>query len=457
MSRKLFRLDGTSYSRRLRAGLVCALLSLVLAACDDDDDIGPATPEVIITPSATEGDAPLNVTFNVSGAGTSVTSAVWDFGDGGSAQSVGKASVSHTFEQPGANVVTVTVTTSRPTIAVYEIAMIINVLGDDTPPGGGGGPVRDVNLVVASFAIDDQLTPGGYETVSAIVQNIGLDELQGSGLINVGYYLSTDDTITVDDILIGDTSIAIGDFFQAEDIAFGIESLAAGENYQFDHPLAVTSNVPAGVYYAGAIVDYLDYYEWYTFPRSTDTEEFEFPVHVTVAETDETDNARVLMAHQVTVAGPGCADDAFEPDNSSGSANVIAPGDVQARNFCSDNADWLQFDAVQGSVYKITAQVTGAEADTQLMLYDRDASSLLLYNDNILNGPFITPCGFVYTADLECGWPPNPSSEIVWEALASGTYFIRLRLANCDEDKDPHCALSPDGAGLDTEYSISLQ
>ena len=351
-------------------------------------------------------------------------------------------------------------------VACSDEADYVPPTGNISPPGADGDPAAgdngdvdlmpDVNLVVASFAIDSLLTPGSFETVSAIVQNIGSDPLQGSGSINVGYYLSTDNVITVDDILIGDTSIAIGDFFQAGDISFGVESLAPGENYQFDHPLALTSNIPAGVYYAGAIVDYIDYYHWYTFARATDTVEFEFPVDVVVPETDETDNTRVLTANQVTVTGLTCDDDAFEPDNSTGAATVIAPGETQVRNFCHDNADWLQFDAVQGNIYKITTQITGLEADTQLMLYDRDGSSILLFNDNIYNGPFVTECGQLYTVDLECGWPPNPPSEIVWEALASGTYFVRVRLTNCDEDKDQYCASSPDGAGLDTEYSISL-
>ena len=431
----------------------------MLAACDDSATT-PAEPGVFVTPSSTEGAAPLDVTFDV-GSTATVNWVSWDFDDGTLTQSIGESSILHTFTEPGEYIVAVNVHTSNihtATIATSTVNITVNVLVDEdpSPPGGGGGSTQDMNLVIASFAIDTELTPGTYETVSAIVQNIGPDPIQGSGMINVGYYLSTDDVITVDDILLGDTSIAIGDFFQAEEIPFGVESLAAGENYQFDHPLALTNNVPAGTYYAGAIVDYIDYYDWYTFTRSTDTLEFQYPIHVVVPETDETDNARVL-AQQVTVTGLACIDDTFEPDNSSVDATVIVPGETQTRNFCHENVDWLQFDAVEGNIYKIATEVIGAEADTQLMLYDRDASSILLYNDNVLNTPYITPCGLIYTSDFECGWPPNPRSEIVWEALASGTYFIRVRLANCDEDKDLNCSGSPDGAGLDTEYTISLQ
>lgn len=61
-----------------------------------------------------------------------------------------------------------------------------------------------------------------------------------------------------------------------------------------------------------------------------------------------------------------------------------------------------------------------------------------------------------------------PRSEIVWESQATGTYFVKVRVTSCDEDKDAFCESlrpsnlvngvgSPDGAGLDTEYTITLQ
>jgi hypothetical protein len=355
--------------------------------------------------------------------------------------------------------------------------------GIEPPPAGGPGdepPVAeapDVNLVVSSFAIDTEVTPGDWETVSAIIQNIGTDPLEGSGHIDIAYFLSMDDVITVDDIYIGDTSIAIGDSFTQSDVPFGFESLSPGENYQYDHQLAVKGNVAPGTYFAGVIVDYIDYYDWYTFPRATDSKEFAFPVHVTVAETNETDNVRLLTAHQVTVNALVCAEDAFEPDNSSASATPIFVGQTQSRNFCRDNSDWLQFDAVQGNVYKISTEVLGTESDTQLILYDSDGSSMLLFHDNIGSddddstsqpGPGCDLAQANDTVDLACNWPLIPRSEIVWETQATGTYFIKVRTTTCDEDKDSFCETldpshgpegigSPDGVGLDTEYSITLQ
>lgn len=412
---------------------VMVQIFILLGGCNvDGGDGGPAN--LTVQPSVTEGFAALDVTFNVIESNIVLVGADWDFGDGTTFKPDSASdSVSHTFSEPGQYTVSASFRESSslsPT--VFEIPITV---------------LPDVNLVVASFAIDADVTPGGLETVSAIIQNVGTSSLVGSGRIQVGYYLSTDSTITVDDIYIGDTSIELGDSFSRSDVEFGFELLAPGENYQYDHQLAVKGNIPDGSYYAGAIVDYIDYYDWYTFPRATDTEEYQFRTFVVVDESDEADNARVLPAYQVDVSNTVCVDDAYEDDDDSASANLITVGETQLHNFCFDNADWLQFDAVQGSVYKISTSALAAETDTQLVLYDRDAESILLFHDNLGNAD---------TVDLLSGFPPDPSSEIVWEAQVSGRYFVKVRTTACDEDINPYCSASPDGVGLDTGYSITL-
>ena len=415
-------------------------LSVFLVSCGGGDPLS----EVTVTASVDEGFNPLTVTFDVRGPSIIISGGTWNFGDGEEAETFGASSITHTFVNSGKVTVQVTVIVRDPSSGDFKFEIPINVL-------------PNVNLIVSSFAIDTEVTPGGLETVSAIIQNIGTDTFSAEGItvvphIDVGYYLSTDDVITVDDIFIGDTSIFVGTFFTNSDIAFGVQSLAPGEIYQYDHQLAVKGNVPAGTYFAGAIVDYIDEFHWYDFPRSTDTLEFVFPSHVVVPETNEEDNARLLTAHQVAVTAPACVDDSFEPDDSSATATLISVGDIQVHNFCFDNSDWLQFDAVQGNVYKITTSSLGAETDTQLILYDTDGSSILLFHDNMGNDADTT-----HTVDLDEGFPPNPASEIVWEAEATGTYFIKVRTTACDEDKDLHCSSSPDGVGLDTGYSITVQ
>ena len=432
--------------------------SVLLVGCDGDpyQEPGNSLSEAVVTASVQEGFNPLDVTFDVSGltsasGRTGVTANVtWDFGDGETAATNGNSTISHTFTTPG------------------EVTVIVNIENREFRIPITVFP--NINLVVSSFAIDTEVTPNGLETVSAIIQNIGTDTFTGNNVgtvdvhIDVGYFLSTDDIITVDDIYIGDTSVVIGDSFTQNDVPFGFESLSPNENYQYDHQLAVKGNIPAGTYYAGAIVDYIDEFDWYTFPRSTDTREYQFPTHVVVSETNEDDNVRVIPDdYQVTVTAPGCIDDLYEADDDSGSATVITVGQTQVHNFCYDNSDWLQFDAVQGGVYKITTSALDLETDTQLILYDTDASSILLFHDNMGNTEDETR-----TVDLEENFPPDPTSEIVWEAQASGTYFIKVRTTACDEDLDDHCETlldtlapegfgSPDGVGLDTGYSITLQ
>ncbi|HEY5624531.1 MAG TPA: PKD domain-containing protein [Gammaproteobacteria bacterium] len=447
-----------------RTPSLCAVLaaSMVLVACDSSDVPREfRVPEVTINPSEESGVVPFSVVFDVEASHVELFGGTWDFGDGNGTQSQGASAVAHTYTTPGEYEISAVFTADSVTIRTTVYTTMVFAFEND----GQGGPIGgdpedpDVNLVVSSFAIDREVTPGTPETISAIIQNLGPDILTGSGHFDVGYYLSTDDVITVDDIYLGDTSIALGDAFLEGDVAFGFEQLGPLENYQFDHVLSVRGNIAPGTYYAGAIVDYLDEYHWYDFPRATDTLELEFPVHVTVPETDETDNIRVLTSHQVVVNAPACAEDAFEPDNGTTEATPLAPGVTQAHNFCRDNSDWYSFNAVAGNVYAIKTSSLGAEADTQLILYDTDGESILLFHDNIINVPLITNCGEIYTYDLECGptlFEALPS-EIVWEAQVSGTYYIKARATTCDEDKDLHCAESPDGPGITTEYNITLE
>ena len=444
------------FLRPIVAGLSCFLIISCSSGSSSpsDAEVDFAGMSVAVVASVTEGAPPLEVTFSLAENGTNIRTAYWDFGDGSTLSSE-DGPVTHTYHESGEYSVSVAVDTSDSATPVVLTVPI-------TTFGG-------INLIVSSFAIDSELTPGSLETVSAIIQNIGSDPFTHEGNaaanvhIDVGYFLSTDDNITIDDIYIGDTSIVIGTFFTAGDIPFGFQTLAPGENYQYDHQLAVKGNVPEGTYYAGAIVDYIDEFDWYTFPRSTDTLEFTFPTHVVVTETNEEDNVRLLPAHQVSVSALACIDDEYEADDSSGTATEIEVGQTQVHNFCFDNSDWLQFDAIQSGVYKITTFDLENETDTQLILYDTDATSILLFHDNLGNTADETQ-----TVDLESNFPPQPASEIVWEAQTAGTYFIKVRTTACDEDKDKHCETllpslapegfgSPDGVGLDTGYSISLQ
>jgi PKD repeat protein len=436
--------------------LLCILLlTLFILGCNGGggSDSNDST-QINVTANKTEGIAPLTVSFDISGIDEAdINSIYWEFGDG-TAQSSSYLSddydASHTY------------TTAGP----FTVTAYVSTWSDGTYTGLARVKVfPDVNLVVSSFAIDDQIgtetsscDPEG-ETISAIIQNVGDMSLEGTGNIRVAYYLSEDEMITVDDIYIGDTTIVVGDYFIQGEVPFGFELLSPLENYQYIHKIYVKCNIPSRHdYYVGAIVDYLDQYHWYDFPRLTDTEEIFYPCPLfdpaecnsIIWETNENDNSRVLLGHKVTVNNGVCVDDAYEEsnDDSSNTQNQIFPGDTQPHNFCYDNADWVKFDAIKGNVYGIYTSIIGSEVDTQLILYDRDGNSILLFQDNEGDYP---------TVDLGDGWPVKANSEIVWEAEFSGTYFIKVRSTTCDEDIDPHCLISPDGVGLNTEYTITLE
>lgn len=415
------------------------LVVLVLSACGSDKDspVSDSSEKTGITVSATEGYAPLQIQFTAQNVETET--ATWDFGDG-SAPVVGEQ-VSHTFVDSG--VYTVRFTGQDAGGQPIEVSREITVHGQ-------------VNLVVSNFAIAPTITPGQDNLVSATIQNIGSDALQSTGLLHVGYYLSTDDVITVDDIRIGDTTLVLGaDAEEAGQQRVGV--LEPHQSYSFNHRLHTKGNIPPGTYFAGAIIDYLESYEWYEFPTATETQEYEFPVFITVAESDETDNVSVVLNTEV-ISGALCTNDAFEDDNSPAEATPLIPGEAtQLHNLCFENADWYRLEAVEGEVYEITTTHEDPEVDTQMVLYEQDGQTVLLYDDN---GPTtdLTQDEGLYTEA-----PPLPAG-IVWRALASGTYYVRVRTSTCDEDIMPYCEPTPsqpidpaDGVGADTSYTIQVR
>lgn len=459
--------------KRILYSLLIALAA-ALAGCDDGDN-GSATSGSIdleFTAAPIQGFAPLTVTLSTDMPQEGM---VWDFGDG-SPTVTDVRRLDHTFELPGVYTVSLSVTDESGNVTSTTREITANA---------------SVNLVVTNFAISATATtsptttlassPGYFNTVSATIQNIGTGPVAGSGLLHVGYYLSKDQNITVDDIYIGDTSIVLGSN-ELVPGQFGVPQLGPQEQYSYVHALANKGNIPNGNYYAGAIVDYIDRYDWYDFPSATDTLEYSYPSHVTVTETNENDNVSPLQ--QVTVSSTVCTRDMYENDDNAANATVLGIDTTQTHNLCFDNSDWFQFSAVEGNVYKVTVNVvdgTAGEVDPQLILYDQNAKDILLFQDNRNNFP---------TVDLGSGWctgdidpvtlESNPNthfcagSSIVWKATATGTYFLKVRTATCDEDQDDYCQdaspgdidptnpitnpnTSPDGVGNNTGYTITLQ
>ena len=104
-----------------------------------------------------------------------------------------------------------------------------------------------------------------------------------------------------------------------------------------------------------------------------------------------------------------CPPDIFENDNSQTEAKPISMGlsGLQERTFCDDATDWITFMVDSGGVYTITTDSYGQRADTFLALYDTNGETLLAANDDYQGAP-------------------DYSSQIVWQAPASGKYYIHV-------------------------------
>jgi len=130
-------------------------------------------------------------------------------------------------------------------------------------------------------------------------------------------------------------------------------------------------------------------------------------------------------AQYLVVVCPTSAD-SYEADNSYTNARPISlQGIPQIHNFHIDgDQDWVKFNGVAGITYTLETTNNGGYADTQLMLYDSDGSTVLEYNDDYPG----------------LGW----ASRIDWQPSSSGVYY--LKVSHWD----------PWAYGCVTEYSISV-
>jgi len=101
------------------------------------------------------------------------------------------------------------------------------------------------------------------------------------------------------------------------------------------------------------------------------------------------------------------APDAYEADNTAGSANWITTDGVsQTHNVHTEgDQDWVKFYAAAGVTYTLATTNTGGHADTVLYLYGMDGSTLIDSND-----------------DYARMW----SSRLDWQPSASGVYYGKV-------------------------------
>lgn len=131
------------------------------------------------------------------------------------------------------------------------------------------------------------------------------------------------------------------------------------------------------------------------------------PLHVRVTNFGGRGGANTGYSLTVTSSAPTTPPDAYEPDNTLGTARSITVGGAaQRHNFhIAGDQDWVRFSATAGTMYRIETLNLGATADTVLELYNGSAVRLA-YNDD-------------YGGTL--------ASRIDWYAPTSGTFFVRVR------------------------------
>ena len=178
-----------TFSRNIITFFIVSFLTLLVGCGGGGSDNSSVQGEnddsaVSIVASTVQGDAPLTVKFSAE-SDDLILSAAWNFGDGVTAEPVNpNNSVTHTYTQDGTYTVALTAGLNLGGTQTNTIEVTVG--------SGRTADFGDINLIVSSFAIDREVTPGCVETISATIKNIGTDNLEGSGFFRVGYYLSTD-------------------------------------------------------------------------------------------------------------------------------------------------------------------------------------------------------------------------------------------------------------------------
>jgi hypothetical protein len=111
----------------------------------------------------------------------------------------------------------------------------------------------------------------------------------------------------------------------------------------------------------------------------------------------------------VTIAAPAytCVIDAYEPDDSSSSANILVNNSNQSHSICPiGDEDWVSFTLTVNSGVVIETQ--GATGDTRLYLHDNSINQIEFNDDGGV--------GFFSKIDRTCATDPLPA----------GTYFVKI-------------------------------
>ena len=241
-------------------------------------------------------------------------------------------------------------------------------------------------------------------------------------------------TVTIAGSLV---DVDTGNNEDTEQTTVGIPTLATLYGYVFhdtnsdgdwDDWESPISNVPVTL--NGGATDYTNIDGMYLFFTSiTGTHtlvETDLPGYFSTTSNEREVEVEMANSYRVdfgdVLAGVcGCGPDDYEHDDSPGQATQLVPGTWNSHDFCDDSTDWITITVTADSTYTITTSSWGQRADTVLSLFDTDADTLLLSNDD-----------FEGTDDF--------SSQIVWTAPRDGVFYLRVSnqagLFGCHTDYD---------------------
>lgn len=123
-------------------------------------------------------------------------------------------------------------------------------------------------------------------------------------------------------------------------------------------------------------------------------------------KVDDSNNFLSNSGYSYTLTVNQCLIDAFEDDDTFGTAKPAVLGVLQTRNHCEDDDDWILLDATQGTSYTVVATNVGPASTVAVDLYDSTGTNKLVSGTSYSGGK---------TREIRG-----------WVAPATGTYYIRL-------------------------------
>lgn len=123
-------------------------------------------------------------------------------------------------------------------------------------------------------------------------------------------------------------------------------------------------------------------------------------------KVDDSQNFLSNSGTAYTLTVKQCLIDAFEDDDTFGTAKAAVPGVLQTRNHCEDNDDWIILNATQGMSYTIVASDVGAASTVDVSLFDSSGANKIKSSLSYSGGQ---------TREIRG-----------WIAPATGTYYILL-------------------------------